>query len=319
MGATSRMIQTGEPAFNLVFGAAWEEHLATEPHARTRFNRLVAARKELLADHLADHRWTGQETVIDLGGGNGALLQDLLARRTGLRGIVFDLPEVVAEATERLRAAGLTNRCQTVAGSFVSGRPHGGDVYLRSHILHGWDDDHARQILQAVRRAIPDHGRLLVVEEVLAPPNQPGGKIMDLLMATIGGRERTKQEWRALLADGGFALAGSRPAHSATILDAVPTSPALRPCGEVVSSQQFRRVARMPRQIPVPLGRTHRRSAPAPNLAGDHVKAAALSALRFWPNSDPRPGRVPKSCLNGGLPADGPMGPTYLDGPIVSD
>ncbi|HVD13529.1 MAG TPA: methyltransferase [Actinomycetota bacterium] len=177
------MIQTGEPAFNLVFGAAWEEHLATEPHARTRFNRLVAARKELLADHLADHRWTGQETVIDLGGGNGALLQDLLARRTGLRGIVFDLPEVVAEATERLRAAGLTDRCQTVAGSVFRDVPQGGDVYLLCHILHGWDDDHARQILQAVRRAIPDHGRLLVVEEVLAPPNQPGGKIMDLLMA----------------------------------------------------------------------------------------------------------------------------------------
>jgi hypothetical protein len=155
MGATSRMIQTGEPAFNLVFGAVWEEHLATEPHACTRFNRLVAARKELLADHLADHRWTSQETVIDIGGSNGALLQDLLARRTGLRGIVFDLPEVVAEATERLRAAWLTNRCQTVAGSFFSGRPHGGDVYLLSHILYGWDDDHARQILQAVAAPSP--------------------------------------------------------------------------------------------------------------------------------------------------------------------
>jgi hypothetical protein len=97
MGAAVRMIQTGEPAFNLVFGAVWEEHLAIDPHARARFNRLVAARKELLADHLLDHRWTGRETVIDLGGGDGALLQGLLARRPRLRGVVFDLPDVVAE------------------------------------------------------------------------------------------------------------------------------------------------------------------------------------------------------------------------------
>ena len=230
MGATSRMIQTGEPAFNLVFGAVWEEHLATEPHARTRFNRLVAARRELLADHLADHRWTGQETVIDIGGGNGALLQDLLARaRRGCAGSSSTSPKwSPRRPNDSARPGSPTAARRRPAASFRD-VPHGGDVYLLSHILHGWDDDNARQILQAVRRAIPDHGRLLVVEEVLAPPNQPGGKIMDLLMATIGGRERTKQEWRALLADGGFALAGSRPAHSATILDAVPTSPALRP------------------------------------------------------------------------------------------
>jgi hypothetical protein len=133
MGAAVRMIQTGEPAFNLVFGAVWEEHLAIDPHARARFNRLVAARKELLADHLLDHRWTGRETVIDLGGGDGALLQGLLARRPRLRGVVFDLPDVVAEAAERLRAAGLGDRCQTVAGNFFRDIPQGGDVYLLSH------------------------------------------------------------------------------------------------------------------------------------------------------------------------------------------
>jgi O-methyltransferase/methyltransferase family protein len=233
MGVTRHMVQTGEPAFDKAFGAVWEEHLATDRQARRRFNRLVRARNEVLVDHLGDHLAdqlrTGQETVIDVGGGDGALLQGLLERRTGLRGIVFDLPEVVAEAAERLRRAGLAHRCQTVAGSFFRGVPGGGDVYILCSVLHSWGNDQAQEILQAVRRAIPDHGLVLVVEEILAPPNQPGGKLMDLLMATIGGRQRTRQEWRVLLADSGFALTRSRPVHSVTILDAVPTSPRVLP------------------------------------------------------------------------------------------
>lgn len=84
--------------------------------------------------------------------------------------------------------------------------PADGDVYLLSHVLHAWDDEHATEILGSVRRAIPDHGRLLVVQELVAPPNQPGGKLTDLLMLAVGGRERTEPEWRALLADSGFAL-----------------------------------------------------------------------------------------------------------------
>lgn len=102
--------------------------------------------------------------------------------------------------------------------------PADGDVYLLSHVLHAWDDEHATEILGSVRRAIPDHGRLLVVQELVAPPNQPGGKLTDLLMLAVGGRERTEPEWRALLPTAALPSPRIRPGQGASILEAVPIS-----------------------------------------------------------------------------------------------
>jgi O-methyltransferase domain/Dimerisation domain len=215
--ATRQMVQSGQPAFEEVFGAVWEEQLTRDPQAHRRCNRLAAA--------LADLPWQGTERLVEVGGGTGALLVGLLRRRPGLRGVVFDLPQLAAEALERIEAAGLIDRCQVVAGSFLQQVPADGDANLLCGLLHAWDDAYARAILWQVRTAIPDHGRLLVVEQVLAPPNQAGGKVVNRLMAAVGGRERTEQEWRALLADSGFGLTEVRPGHSASILEAVPTPP----------------------------------------------------------------------------------------------
>jgi hypothetical protein len=223
LGATRPMVQTGEPAFGIVFGAVWEEQLARDPEASTRLNRLVAARTTAVAEVLAGQPWRGTDWVVGVGAGAGALVQGLLERRPELRGVIVDLPQAAAEAAQQIQAAGLAGRCQTVAGSLFQGVPAGGDVYVLAYVLHGWDDPHARKILGMVRRAIPEHGRLLVVEEVIAPPNLPGGKVMDLLMAAVGGRERTEPEWRALLADSRFALTTIRPGHNGNILEAVPS------------------------------------------------------------------------------------------------
>jgi O-methyltransferase domain/Dimerisation domain len=223
LGAARRMVQTGEPAFEIVFGAVWEERLARDPAARTRFNRLAAGADQAAAEVLAEQPWDGGECVVGVGAGSGALVQAVLARRPGLRGVIFDLPELVAEADKQVAAAGLGDRCHTVAGSFFRGVPAGGDVYVLAYVLHAWEDPCAREILGAVRRVVPGHGRLLVVEEVLAPPNQPGGKVQDLLIAAVGGRERTEEEWRVLLGKAGFRLTRIRPAHSGSILEAAPS------------------------------------------------------------------------------------------------
>jgi SAM-dependent methyltransferase len=219
-------VRDGAPAFERVFGAPFVEYLAAHARESTRFNRFMAGGKGALAAALARLPWLNGTTIVDVGGGNGALLVELLQRRADLRGIVFDLPHVTAEAKERVRLAGIGDRCQVLDGDFFEGVPAGGGAYVLSAILHGWDDDGASRILRNVRRAIPADGRLLIAESLVAGPNEPGGKLMDLLMLVVaGGRERTESEWRTLLHESGFQLASIRARPDASpILEAWPTS-----------------------------------------------------------------------------------------------
>ncbi|MGH3032494.1 MAG: methyltransferase, partial [Gaiellaceae bacterium] len=209
------------PRLDAAFGVSYEEYLTANPEARTRFNRFMEGGKDTLAEALAGADWRGDETVVDVGGGNGALVLALLERRPGLSGVVFDLPSVAAEAEERIRAAGLAARCRAVGGSFFETVP-AGDVYVLSRILHGWDDERARLILHAVRRGLAPRGRLIIADGVVAAPNEPGEKLLDLPMLALGGRERTEEEWRVLLADGGFELTRIRLLPFGSILDAAP-------------------------------------------------------------------------------------------------
>jgi hypothetical protein len=221
-GGMLHLVRTGEPSFDAVFGARWDDYLAEHPDKSTRFNRFMAGGKAGFAEVLAAGEWRGDEVVVDVGGGNGALLLALLERRAGLRGVVLDLPHVAAEAEEQIRAAGLADRCRAVAGDYFEAVPDG-DVYVLSHILHGWDDERATQILGVIRRAMPAGGRLVVNDGIVAAPNEPGTKLMDVLMLSLGGRERTKAEWRTLLRAGGFELGAIRPAPFGTFLEARPT------------------------------------------------------------------------------------------------
>src|SRR5581483_11922955 len=143
--------------------------------------------------------WRGDETVVDVGGGNGSLLVALLDRQPGLRGVVLDLPETVRDE------AALGERIEFVEGDFFERVP-AGDVYVLSTILHVWDDEHAARILRTIRAAARAGSRLLVVDAVVPPGNEPGGgKWLDLLMLALArGKERDERQWRELLADGGF-------------------------------------------------------------------------------------------------------------------
>jgi hypothetical protein len=143
--------------------------------------------------------WRGDETVVDVGGGNGSLLVALLDRHPGMRGIVFDLPDTVRDEKA------LGDRCTFVAGSFFEAVPEG-DAFVLSTILHNWDDASALRILRTVRAAAANTARLILLEGVIEPGNEPdGAKWLDLLMlALFAGRERTEEQWRTLLANAGF-------------------------------------------------------------------------------------------------------------------
>jgi O-methyltransferase domain/Dimerisation domain len=196
----SELDASGEPPFPRIFGTDFWHWLAQHPEERAAFDRAMEQGGESRMERVAAVDWRGDETVVDVGGGNGSLLVQLLSWRPGLRGIVLDLPETNRDEAE-LASAGI----EFVAGDFFESVPRG-DAYILSTILHDWDDERAVAILRTIRAAAPDDGRLLVVESVVQAGNEPdGAKWLDLLMlALFAGRERDEEQWRALLEAGGF-------------------------------------------------------------------------------------------------------------------
>ena len=169
---------------------------------------------------VAGYDFAGARTVVDVGGGQGALLAAVLAAHPQARGVLFDQPEVVAGAAPLLRAAGVADRCAVVGGSFFEAVPDGGDVYLLSRVIHDWDDAQATTILRACRRAMGPAARLLLVERVLAPGNTPDpNRFSDLnMLVMLGGQERTAAEFAALYQAAGFRLTRVLPLPAAVSL-----------------------------------------------------------------------------------------------------
>jgi hypothetical protein len=197
--AVAGLDKTGAAAFPRDFDTDFWTWLRQHPEERASFDRAMQQGSERRIERLSALDWQGDETVVDVGGGNGTLLKQLLEVQPGLSGIVFDLPETVREE------AALGERITFVEGSFFERVPEG-DVYILSTILHDWDDESATAILRTIRKAAPPEARLLVIETILPEGNEPNGaKWLDLLMLTLfAGRERNDAQWRTLLADGGF-------------------------------------------------------------------------------------------------------------------
>jgi O-methyltransferase domain len=164
--------------------------------------------------------------VVDVGGGQGTLLATILQVYPHVRGVLFDLPHVIAPARTRMESTGQTARCECVAGDFFAAVPAGGDCYLLKKVIHDWDDARAQRILTNCRTAIAGTGRLLLMEPLIPPGNEASfNKWLDLLMLVwnAGGRERTEREHQGLLASAGFHLSRIIPTNAGlSILEAVP-------------------------------------------------------------------------------------------------
>jgi hypothetical protein len=154
------------------------------------------------------------------------VLTSVLSRYPSMRGVLFDVEHVIAGAGPRLAASGVADRVTTVSGDFFTAVPAGGDAYIMKHIIHDWYDDKAAIILRNIRAVLPPGGRVILIEAVLAPGNDPDfGKILDLEMLVMpGGKERTEAEFRALFAASGFSL--SRILRTQSPLSVVEAKPA---------------------------------------------------------------------------------------------
>lgn len=203
-------LTASESAFDDVFKVDLFTYLREHPDESTVFNNAMnfTSRKHIEAICGA-YDFTTATTLVDVGGGNGVLLSEILGRNPGLNGIVFDLPSVAEIANARLRLAGLEQRCQAIGGDFFDWVPKDGDLYILKYIVHDWDDPKAIRILRNCGEAMKPTGRLLLIDAVLPERNASFGKAwsdVEMMVLLPNGRERTQLEFQDLLTQAGFAL-----------------------------------------------------------------------------------------------------------------
>lgn len=218
-------VQTGENAFQDLNGKdVWQfraehpEHGATFDRAMTQLSR-ASAEAVVRAYDFSPFRH-----IVDVGGGQGLMLAEILRAHPHIRGTLFDQRDVIIRARAVLAERAVIDRCDIVGGSFFETLPEGADAYLMRAVIHDWNDDEATAILKVCRRATQDTARLLLIERLVGRPNEaPATKFSDLnMLVSPGGRERTREEFSDLLARSGFALTRVFAAGIHNVIEARP-------------------------------------------------------------------------------------------------
>ncbi len=210
-------IQTGEPAFNKVFGTQIFNYIPKHPELGPVFDAGMTSMNFYETTAMLDaYDFSGIDVLADIGGGNGSLISAILARYPNMKGILFDLGHVVDRAREILKASDLAQRCSVIEGNFFETMPASANVYLFRHIIHDWTDEQCIQILGHCRKAIPTGGKLLIADCVVPSGNAPSlSKDMDIMMLAFpGGQERTEAQFSSLLKASGFELKSITPTAS---------------------------------------------------------------------------------------------------------
>ena len=208
-GNLMHSVETGEIAFDDFFGVDIWKYFQQNPADAAVFNdsmsSVTAATNEAITS-LYD--FSGFKKLVDVGGGHGGLITSVLKLNPQLKGILFDAPQVIEGARAKIEAAGVADRCETVAGDFFKSVPEGGDAYIMKWIIHDWDDERAITILKNCRNRMPLNGRVILVDCVVPETDEPHfSKFIDLNMLVMtGGKERTAKEFEELLAAAGFKL-----------------------------------------------------------------------------------------------------------------
>ena len=214
--------------FERAHGISIFEYLGTDELAARTFNDAMTATTQAAESPITDaYDFTPFDLIVDIGGGEGAMLAAALESSPESHGILFDQPGVVTGAPAVLASKGVEGRCEVVGGSFFESVPAGGDAYLLKFVLHDWDDDQSKTILKKIREQVKPGGTLLLIERgIVAENSEPDPiKFMDLhMMAMLGGLERTESQFRGLLASERFELTRVIPTSSPTniLIEAKP-------------------------------------------------------------------------------------------------
>jgi hypothetical protein len=217
-------VRTGEPAFDHVFRMGLFQYLAQKPASGLVFDEAMADLTALVSFALvAAYDFSGTSTVVDVGGGHGALIETILMVNRNLKAILFDSPLAIKEAKRRMHGDGLAERCEFIAGDFFQSAPVGGDAYVLKNILHDWDDERCITILKNCHSAMAANGKVLLLETVKTGDDEPFDRLLDLNMLVISrGRERSEIEYQALLDAAGLKLTKLVPTMSPlSVIEAV--------------------------------------------------------------------------------------------------
>jgi hypothetical protein len=219
-------LRTGQDGVSQAYGMHVFDLLAERPEQLAIFQAAMTSGSTLAGEAVTQaYDFSGIERIADVGGGHGALLASILRRNPDMQGVLFDRPEIVAGVPQD-RFAGCQDRIAIEAGSFFDRVPDGCDAYIMKHIIHDWSDEHCRTILALMRAKLPKDGRVLVCEMVVSDePGPTPAKMLDIemLVMTVGGKERTPEEFSELFASCGLKLSRIVPTgRPICVIEAVP-------------------------------------------------------------------------------------------------
>ncbi len=209
-------VKTGKPAWGHAHGAEVFDYFPAHPEHAAIFNNAMTDMSLGTAPPVVEaYDFTGIETLVDIAGGHGYLLAQILKANPSINGVLFDMPQVIEGAPALLEREEVNGRVETVAGDFFKSVPPA-DAYIMKHIIHDWDDEHCITILKNIFASMHGDGKVLIVETVVPDGNEPHySKLLDLeMLVSPGGAERTAEEYRELLAQAGFRLTRIIPTKS---------------------------------------------------------------------------------------------------------
>jgi hypothetical protein len=200
-------VKTGEPAFDKVYGKSLFDFLSDKPEAQKLFNQVMTQRTRTDAEGIINnYDFSNFRTIADIGGSTGFLLSEILKKHPKINGILYDFTGVTDKTNNYIKECKLEKRCQISVGDFFADISVNADLYILKEVLHDWDDNKAKEILNNCRKAMPQHAKILIIEHI-KELNNPVSLLLDVsMMLTTGGKERTIEEFSELLDECGFNI-----------------------------------------------------------------------------------------------------------------
>lgn len=217
-GNLMHSLKTGGIAFEGAFGKPFFPYIQDKPEIARVFDDAMTSFSRTVGNAVAAvYDFSEAKTIADIGGGHGRLLSTVLKTNEKAKGVLFDQPQVVADADEVLEDAGVAERVEVVGGDFFAEIPVEADIYLMKHIIHDWNDEESVAILQNIAKSATTGAKVLLVESIVeAEKGVPSmSKVMDLnMLAMTSGRERTAAEYSELFEKSGFKFVAVHPTPS---------------------------------------------------------------------------------------------------------